>query len=109
VIPGSVHVPLSVLYWRLNPTSGHDDPSISDPPRQVILVPHLLCFGSLQDRQGEEDAFDGSKTRRGPCKAIVSPIERTTLAAVEMDEAAVDGLHDGRGVLSAMEVDRHDR
>jgi hypothetical protein len=54
-------------------------------------VLHLLCFGSLQDRQGEEDAFDGSKKGRGPCKAIVSPIERTTLAAVEMYEAAVDG------------------
>jgi rhodanese-related sulfurtransferase len=38
VIPGSVHVPLSVLYWRLDPTSGHDDPSLSDPSRQVILV-----------------------------------------------------------------------
>ncbi len=38
VIPGSVHVPLSVLYWRLDPASGHDDPSISDPDRQVILV-----------------------------------------------------------------------
>jgi hypothetical protein len=29
--------------------------------------------------------------RQGPCKAVVSPIGRTTLAAVEMDEAAVDG------------------
>ena len=38
VIPGSVHVPLSVLYWRLDATSGHDDPSLSDPTRQVILV-----------------------------------------------------------------------
>jgi rhodanese-related sulfurtransferase len=38
VIPGSVHIPLSVLYWRLDPTSGHDDPSLSDPTRQVILV-----------------------------------------------------------------------
>lgn len=38
VIPGSVHVPLSLLYWRLDPTSGHDDPSLSDPTRQVILV-----------------------------------------------------------------------
>jgi rhodanese-related sulfurtransferase len=38
VIPGSVHVPLSVLYWRLDPTSGHNDPSLSDPARQVILV-----------------------------------------------------------------------
>jgi rhodanese-related sulfurtransferase len=38
VIPGSVHVPPSVLYWRLDPTSGHDDPSLSDSTRQVILA-----------------------------------------------------------------------
>jgi rhodanese-related sulfurtransferase len=38
VIPGSVHVPLSVLYWRLDPTSGHDDKALSDRRRQVILV-----------------------------------------------------------------------
>jgi rhodanese-related sulfurtransferase len=38
IIPGSVHVPLSVLYWRLDPTSGHNDPSLSDPERRIILV-----------------------------------------------------------------------
>jgi rhodanese-related sulfurtransferase len=37
-IPGSVHVPLSVLYWRLDPASGHEDPRLADPERQVILV-----------------------------------------------------------------------
>jgi rhodanese-related sulfurtransferase len=38
VIPGSVHVPLSVLFWRLDPSSGYDDPRLSDPAREVILV-----------------------------------------------------------------------
>jgi rhodanese-related sulfurtransferase len=38
VIPGSVHVPLSVLYWRLDPASGSDDPALADPDRQIILV-----------------------------------------------------------------------
>jgi rhodanese-related sulfurtransferase len=38
VIPGSVAVPLSVLYWRLDPASGHDDARLSDPNRRVILV-----------------------------------------------------------------------
>jgi len=38
VIPGSVHVPLSVLYWRLDPTSGHDDKTLSHRDRRVILV-----------------------------------------------------------------------
>jgi rhodanese-related sulfurtransferase len=38
VIPGSIHVPLSVLYWRLDPASGHEDPALADPDRRVILV-----------------------------------------------------------------------
>ncbi len=38
IIPGSVHVPLSVLYWRFDPTSAHRDPGFADPDRPVILV-----------------------------------------------------------------------
>lgn len=38
IIPGSIHVPLSVLYWRLDPTSGHNDPPLSDRERRIILV-----------------------------------------------------------------------
>jgi rhodanese-related sulfurtransferase len=38
LIPGAVHVPLSVLFWRLDPTSGHADPALADPRRRVILV-----------------------------------------------------------------------
>ena len=38
IIPGSVHVPLSVLYWRLDHASGFEDPSLTDRDRQVILV-----------------------------------------------------------------------
>lgn len=38
VIPGSVHVPLSVLLWRLDPSSESADPGLADPERRVILV-----------------------------------------------------------------------
>ena len=38
VIPGSVHVPLSVLYWRLDPASAHRDPALADRERRVIVV-----------------------------------------------------------------------
>jgi rhodanese-related sulfurtransferase len=38
VVPGSIHVPLSVLYWRLDPASGHDDPRLSDPAARLILL-----------------------------------------------------------------------
>ena len=37
-IPGSVHVPLSVLFWRLDPSSGYDDPALSDLQRPVVLI-----------------------------------------------------------------------
>jgi rhodanese-related sulfurtransferase len=38
VIPSSVHVPLSVLFWRLDPSSGHNDQALSDRERRIILV-----------------------------------------------------------------------
>jgi rhodanese-related sulfurtransferase len=37
-IPGAIHVPLSVLPWRADPESGHDDPRISAADRLLILV-----------------------------------------------------------------------
>jgi rhodanese-related sulfurtransferase len=37
VIPGSVHVPLSVLYWRLDSTSGFANPQFTDLERRVVL------------------------------------------------------------------------
>jgi rhodanese-related sulfurtransferase len=38
VIPGSVHVPLSVLYWRLDPASESRDPALADLGRRVVLI-----------------------------------------------------------------------
>jgi rhodanese-related sulfurtransferase len=37
-IPGSFHVPLSVLFWRLDPASGHNDPRLSDPAKRIVLM-----------------------------------------------------------------------
>ncbi len=38
VIPGSVHVALSVLFWRFDPASAYRDPAFADPDRQIILL-----------------------------------------------------------------------
>lgn len=38
VIPGSIHVPLSVLFWRLDPSSESADPKLADPSRRVVLI-----------------------------------------------------------------------
>ena len=37
-VPGSVHVPLSVLEWRLDPASEFKDPSIASLDTDVILI-----------------------------------------------------------------------
>ncbi len=38
IIPGAAHIPLSVLYWRLDPASGYSDPRFDDIDRRIILV-----------------------------------------------------------------------
>ena len=38
VIPGSVHVPLSVLFWRVDPTSGHEDARLTDRAGRLVLI-----------------------------------------------------------------------
>ena len=38
IIPGSVHVPLSVLFWRLDPASAWHDPTLADLRREIVLV-----------------------------------------------------------------------
>jgi len=38
VIPGAVHVPLSVLFWRMDPASGHDDAALSQRRARRVLL-----------------------------------------------------------------------
>jgi rhodanese-related sulfurtransferase len=38
VIPGSVHVPRSVLEWRVDRGSGFSNPHVADPALELILV-----------------------------------------------------------------------
>lgn len=38
MIPGSLHVPRTVLEWRLDPESPHRNPQASDVGRHVIVV-----------------------------------------------------------------------
>jgi len=37
-IPGAVHVPLSVLEWRVDPDSGSQDPALAGKEDQLILI-----------------------------------------------------------------------
>jgi len=37
-IPGAVHVPLSVLEWRVDPASGHQSPELAGREDRLILI-----------------------------------------------------------------------
>lgn len=73
VVPGSIHIPLSVLYWRFDPSSGFHDPRVADPERQVILLCahgyssslaaatlHDLGFSRATDVDGGFEAWQGA-------------------------------------------------
>jgi rhodanese-related sulfurtransferase len=38
VVPGALHVPRSVLEWRLDPVSPYRNPAAADPRRDVVLI-----------------------------------------------------------------------
>jgi rhodanese-related sulfurtransferase len=38
IVPRAIHIPLSVLYWRLDPSSGSADPRVADPNARIILL-----------------------------------------------------------------------
>ena len=47
VIPGSVHVPRSVLEWRVDPDSGFSNPHVADSRLELILACHEGYSSSL--------------------------------------------------------------
>ena len=60
VIPGSVHVPLSVLYWRLDTSSDAHDPRLTDTSRRVVLVCAHGYSSSLAAATLQQLGFQGA-------------------------------------------------
>jgi rhodanese-related sulfurtransferase len=46
-IPGALHIPLSVLEWRVDPTSGHQSAAIAGHEDRLILICHEGYSSSL--------------------------------------------------------------
>jgi rhodanese-related sulfurtransferase len=79
VIPGSIHVPLSVLYWRLDPASGHENPAIADPDRRLMLICAHGYSSSLAAATLHDIGFSGATDVVGGFEAWAAaglPIER---------------------------------
>jgi len=62
IIPGSVHAPLSVLYWRADATSPYRDPRIAEAGKRLVLLcadgfSSSIAAAALQ-QLGHPDATD---------------------------------------------------
>lgn len=101
VIPGSVHVPLSVLYWRLDPASGFEDPRLADPSRRVILVCAHGYSSSLAAATLRDLGFERATDVRGGFEAWAAsglPVERAADRAAPGPAAiTIPGSRDRRG------------
>ena len=83
VIPGSLHVPRSVLEWRLDPTSPHSNPRACNLEQRVVLVcadgySSSLAAATLQQlgRDGATDMVGGFRAwRRDGLPVVDAPPE----------------------------------
>jgi rhodanese-related sulfurtransferase len=85
-IPGAVHVPLSVLLWRLDPTSEHRNPELADRSRQVILFCNDGCSSGLAAASLQRLGFVRATDVIGGANAWIAaglPVERDESAASE--------------------------
>jgi rhodanese-related sulfurtransferase len=57
-IPGAVHIPLSVLEWRVDPTSGHQSPMLAGHEDELILICHEGYSSSLAAVRLQQLGFD---------------------------------------------------
>jgi rhodanese-related sulfurtransferase len=81
LVPDSIHIPLSVLYWRLDPTSGHADRRVADPSRRVILICDHGYSSSLAAATLRDLGFARATDIDGGFEAWVAaglPVERAT-------------------------------
>lgn len=60
VIPGSVHIPWSVLYWRVGRKAEGLDPRISDPTGPLVLLCAHGYSSSLAAATLRDLGFDGA-------------------------------------------------
>jgi rhodanese-related sulfurtransferase len=83
-IPGAVHVPWSVLYWRLDPTSESHDPRLIDRDRRVIL----FCAHGFSSSLAAATLRDLGFARSAD---IVGGFEAWAAAGLPVDGAATTG------------------
>lgn len=89
-IPGSIHVPLSVLEWRVDAASGHMDPALAGRTDHLILICQDGYSSSLAAMRLRELGFANTTDVIGGSVAWIAaglpvrPVPRTALGAASV-------------------------
>ncbi|HEX2506491.1 MAG TPA: rhodanese-like domain-containing protein [Gaiellaceae bacterium] len=82
VIPGSLHIPLSVLHWRVDPESGYANPHVGGLDRQLVVfcsdgLASSLAAASLRELGCERatDLVGGYRAWRTAGLPVATPNE----------------------------------
>jgi rhodanese-related sulfurtransferase len=78
-VPGSLHIPLSVLEWRVDPGSSHRNPQVGGLDRHLILLCAQGYSSSLAARRLQELGFSRATDVIGGFEAWEAaglPVER---------------------------------
>ena len=103
IVPGSIHIPRSVLEWRLDPESGYANPHLGRLDRQLILICADGFSSSFAAAIARELGWPKATDVVGgfaAWKAVGLPVRE-----VEEDDSEGDALP-GMGPPSAMEQDK---
>ncbi|MDQ2934357.1 MAG: rhodanese-like domain-containing protein [Chloroflexota bacterium] len=98
-IPGSIQIPLSVLFWRLDSSSGHDNPELSQArDRQLILICDHGYSSSLAAATLLDLGFEQATDVNGGFQAWVAaglPVARAPHRQTAAPQPETNSLTDG--------------
>jgi rhodanese-related sulfurtransferase len=95
-IPGSVHIPLSLLEWRVDPASGYQHPAVESFDSLIVLVCEGGYSSSLAARRLQQlgfmratDVIGGFRAWRSAGLPVDQPVTEEGVNASEIPSARV--------------------
>jgi rhodanese-related sulfurtransferase len=90
IVPGSLHVPRTVLEWRVDESSGWSNPHLAGRRRRILLLCAHGCSSSLAASSLVEMGLDAGDVRGGFEAWLAAALP--TRRAPERDPDAVPGM-----------------
>ena len=93
IVPGSLHIPRTVLEWRLDPDSRWRDPHVAGPDQRIVLLCDHGCSSVLAAAPLVELGFaDAGDVIGGFVAWRDAGLPTTTVTQIEREAAELQGM-----------------